>query len=180
VYLFCFLVVRISNPFFSWMSSCRVCCCRRVCCPQPAPPCDGPSGTRSAPASPSRASTDFRVPSLYLFSALDAASAVDYSRGTGIEDGVVNSPPPKLHSRVLAPSPSPLSKEKRTTIRLATPSRDDGVARRGPSRRLCMEGPAREPSRATSAPSPANSSQVDRPLCIDPPVDVPKAKVHLL
>ena len=163
---------------------CRVCCCC-CCCSQFAPPCDaplldGPFITRSAPSSPSRDASNFRMPSLYQFSAVDAASAVDYSRDVGIEDGVVNSPPPKLHSRARAPSPSPLSKEKRTLVRLATTSREDGVHRRGPSRRLRMEAPAQEALTSASAPPPANSSHVIRPPCIDPPVNGPKAKVQFL
>ena len=119
------------------------------------------------------------MPSLYQFSAVDAASAVDYSRDAGIEDGVVNSPPPKLHSRTRAPSPSPLSKEKRTLVRLSTASMEDGVVRRGPSRRLRMEAPAQEDLPSASAPPPANTSKVVRPPCIDAPVNGPKAKVRL-
>ena len=118
------------------------------------------------------------MPSLYQFSAVDAASAVDYARDVGIEDGVVNSPPPKLHSRTRAPSPSPLSKEKRTLVRLATTSREDGVPRRGPSRRLRMDPPAKEV--LASAPPPAKSSHVVCPPSIDPPVNGPKAKVKFL
>ena len=145
------------------------------------------------------------MPSLYHFSAVDAASAVDYSRDVGIDDGVVNSPPPKLVARAYAPSPSPLSKEKRTLVRLGhlSPSRDDGVARRGPSRRLRMEGPPSRTSPASSVPPPATSPAMvgpprldSDPLCksamvqsapdapVDAPllptvprVDAPKAKV---
>ena len=61
--------------------------------------CDGPSHPRSAPGSPSRDVTDFQTPSLYQF------SAVDYSRDVGIDDGVVNNPPPKLYVRPVALSP---------------------------------------------------------------------------
>ena len=94
------------------------CCC---CCPLFGPPCDvsllnGPSLPRSA--SPSRDATEFPMPSLYMFSAVDATSAVDYSRDMGIDDGVDNNPPTKLVTRAYAPSPSPLSKEKRTLVRL--------------------------------------------------------------
>ena len=94
------------------------------------------------------------MPSLYLFSAVDAASAVDYSRDVGIDDGVVNSPPPKLVARTCALSPSPLSKGKRTLVRLAhsSPSRDDGIARRGPIRRLRMDASPCVPSPVDSAP----------------------------
>ena len=104
------------------------------------------------------------MPSLYHFSAVDAASAVDYSRD--IDDGVVNSPPPKLVARAYAPSPSPLSKEKRTLVRMGhrSPSRADGVARRGPTRRLRMEGPPCHPSPASSVPPPATS-----PAMVGPP-----------
>src|SRR6202048_4673353 len=129
-----------------------------------APVCDGPSRPLSPPASPSRDVTDFQMPSLYHFSAVDAASAVDYSRD--INDGVVNSPPPKLVARTYAPSPSPLSKEKRTLVRMGhlSPSRADGVARRGPTRRLRMEGPLCHPSPASSVPPPATS-----PAMVGPP-----------
>lgn len=86
------------------------------------------------------------MPSLYNFSAVDAASAVDYSRD--IDDGVVNSPPPISIPRSYAPSPSPLSREKRTLVRLgrASSSTDDGVIRRGPSRRLSLDPPLLQPS----------------------------------
>ena len=95
------------------------------------------------------------MPSLYLFSAVDAASAVDYSRDVGIDDGVVNSPPPKLVARTCALSPSPLSKGKRTLVRLAhsSPSRDDGIARRGPIRRLRMDASPCVTSPVDSAPT---------------------------
>jgi hypothetical protein len=79
-----------------------------------------------------------------------------------------------------APSPSPLSKEKRTLVRLATASMEDGVTRRGPSRRLRMEASPQEALPSASAPPPANSSEVVRPPCIDPPVNDPKAKVRFL
>ena len=105
------------------------------------------------------------MPSLYHFSAVDAASAVDYSRDVGIDDGVVNSPPPKLVARAYAPSPSPLSKEKRTLVRLGhlSPSRDDGVARRGPTRRLRMEGPPCHTSPAANVTPPATSTAIVGP-----------------
>ena len=147
------------------------------------------------------------MPSLYLFSAVDAASAVDYSRELNIDDGVVNSPPPKLVARAYAPSPSPLSKEKRTHVRLAhsSPSRDDGITRRGPIRRLRMDASPRVPSPVHSAPpfkapvvfcppvgisSPVVENAVDPPAPVAPVVaalvdtvprvDVPKAKVPFL
>jgi hypothetical protein len=112
------------------------------------------------------------MPSLYQFSAVDAASAVDYSRDVGIEDGVVNSPPPKLHSHMRAPSPSPLSKEKRTLVRLATASMEDGVTRRGPSQRLRMEASPQEAlpkQRSTHTSGSERSSPVHycpSPICV--------------
>src|SRR6202048_482477 len=111
------------------------------------------------------------MPSLYHYSAVDAASAVDYSRD--IDDGVVNSPPPKLVARAYAPSPSPLSKEKRTLVRLGhlSPSRDDGVARRGPSRRFRMEGPPCPPPPAANVTPPATSTAIVGPP--DAPADAP-------
>lgn len=132
---------------------------------------DGSSRPLSPPASPSRDVTDFQMPSLYHFSAVDAASAVDYSRDVGIDDGVVNSPPPPLVARAYAPSPSPLSKEKRTLVRLGhlSPSKDDGVTRRGPSRRLRMEGPRCHTSPADSVPPPATSSAIVGPPRLDSP-----------
>ena len=62
--------------------------------------------------SPSRGVADFEISSLYQFSAVDVVSAVDYSREVGIDNGVVNNPPPRLVARAYAPSPSPLSEEK--------------------------------------------------------------------
>lgn len=103
------------------------------------------------------------MPSLYHFSAVDAASAVDYSRD--VDDGVVNSPPPKRLALAYVPSPSPLSREKRTLVRLgrASTSTNDGVARRGPSRRLSMDPPPLEPAPTGSLPAPLGLSEVVAP-----------------
>jgi hypothetical protein len=81
--------------------------------------------------------------------------------------------------------PSPQTSLSRARRRpLPSPKRNEHSFgwrnRRGPSRRLRMEAPPHDASPAASAPPPANSSRVVRPPCIDPPVNVPKAKVHLL
>ena len=83
----------------------------------PPPPCDAPLLNnpclpRSTLASSSRNVTDSQMPSLYQFSAIDVASAVDYSHDLGINDNVVNNPPPRLVTRTYTVLPSPLSKEK--------------------------------------------------------------------
>ena len=138
------------------------------------------------------------MPSLYHFSAVDAASAVDYSRDLDIDDDVVNSPPPILLSRSYAPSPSPLSREKRTLVRLgrASSSVEDGVIRRGPSRRLSMDLPILPPSPVVHVAHPPVLSAVvvpptsipasvpsmfDAPVpnTVTPDVDKPKPKVNL-
>ena len=84
----------------------------------------------------SEAYTDGAMPSLYEISALDAASAVDYSKGN-IDDGVVNSPPPK-RVFVHVASPSPLKKAHRPDRRLS-PSRSNGPRDLVPHRRLRMD-----------------------------------------
>lgn len=56
----------------------------------------------------------YSIPSQLNFSAVDAASTVDYSKGL-IEDGVVNSPPNKTPMPLKSPSPSPLRKRVATT-----------------------------------------------------------------
>ena len=148
------------------------------------------------------------MPSLYQFSTVDATLIVDYSRDVGIGNGVVNSPPPRLVAHTYALSPPPLSKEKRTLVRLGhlSPSRDDGVARCGPSWRLRTEAPGATPPLPASflPPQPppwssalralippllfnnaivrsAPDAPVDAPLVpIIPCMDIPKAKVPFL
>ena len=114
---------------------------------------------------------DFHVSSLYQFSVVDATLAVDYSWDVGIDDGVVNSPPPIVVSHSYTPSPSPLSKEKQTLVWCwhVSPLRDDNVACRELSQRLCMEDPRYDPSSVNSSPPPPNSSMIVIPPCLDSP-----------
>ena len=102
---------------------------------------NGHTASASSPGSPSRGVTEIQLPSLYQFSAVDATSTVDYSKHSQVNDGVVDSPPPKVLSLAYAPSPSPLCKEKRALERnrdISTPS-DDNDVRQRPSRRLHLE-----------------------------------------
>ena len=69
--------------------------------------------------------TKVTMPSLFQFSAVHVAFAVDYSKDFGFEDGVVDSPPTKVAKLNYAPStsPSPLLNKKHvrnpwSTIRL--------------------------------------------------------------
>ena len=114
---------------------------------------------------------DSHIPSLYQFSAADAALVVDYSRDVAIDDGVVNRLPPRVVIRVYAPLPSPLFKEKRMVVRLrhVSPSRGDTIARRGLSHRFRMEAPQCDPSPVNSVPPPANSSTIIGPPCLASP-----------
>ena len=70
------------------------------------------------------------MPSLFQFSAVDAASVVDYSKDFGFEDGLVDNPPAKVVKLNYAPSPSP------------SPFRSEKHVRNPRStRRLCMNEP---------------------------------------
>ena len=126
-----------------------------------------PSASPSSPGS-TRGVSDFQLPSLYQFSALDAASAVDYSKDIEVNDGVVDSPPAKVASLKYAPSPSPLCKEKRALERRrdASPPGNDGDARQGPSRRLRLE-PLTCDGLAESVPPSTILSPLDVLACVD-------------
>lgn len=109
----------------------------------------------SSPASPSRGDSDLPIPSLYQFSAADAASAADYSNDPGVEDGVVNSPPAKVCGGAYAPTPSPLRGGKRMRLTGGGMSPREGSAPKCPksSRRLCMDPTILQPAVILDVPT---------------------------
>ena len=127
----------------------------------------------STPCSPSRGESELPMPSLYQFSAADAASAVDYTNGRGVDDGVVDSPPAKALIRQRIPSPSPLRGNKCSQVS------DEALipSPKGPSpnchrsnRRLCMD------------PKPLDAPVVvDVPtvplVAVDHPITLPLASI---
>ena len=133
----------------------------------------GPSASPSSPGSPSRGASEFELPSLYQFSAVDAASAVDYSKDAEVNLGVVDSPPARVINRTCAASPSPLIKEKRALDRpQGTPAFKDDDARQGPSRRLRLDPlPCNVPVDHVQHPPYLPPSDVS--ACVDaPPVRI--------
>lgn len=118
------------------------------------------------------------MPSLFQFSAVDAASNVDYSKDTGLEDGVVDSPPAKVAKLNYAPSPSPspLGNEKHVrTFGIDAPPSKYSVPK-GPrsSRRLCMDDPVIDIPTITNIPVVLVSAPIDVP---EAQTNTPKAKV---
>ena len=121
------------------------------------------SASQPGPSSPSIGVTDVSMPSLFQFSAVDAASAVDYSKDSGFEDGVVDSPPPKVAKLNYAPSPSP------------SPLRNEKHVRNPRStRRLCMDEPQIDVTAFTNVPVVLVSTPLDVP---EDQTAAPKAKV---
>ena len=103
------------------------------------------------------------MPSLFQFSAVDAASTVDYSKDSGFEDGVVDSPPAKVAKLNYAPSPSP------------SPLRNEKHVRNPrSSRRLCMDEPQIDVPAFTNVPLGLVSTPLDVPEAL---TSAPKAKV---
>jgi hypothetical protein len=110
------------------------------------------SASQPGPSSPSIGVTDVSMPSLFQFSAVDAASAVDYSKDSGLEDGVVDSPPTKVAKLNYAPSPSP------------SPLRNEKHVRNPRStRRLCMDEPQIDVPAFTNVPVVLVSTPLDVP-----------------
>ena len=103
------------------------------------------------------------MPSLFQFSAVDAASAVDYSKASGFEDGVVDSPPPKVAKLNYAPSPcpSPLCNEKHVHNPRST-------------RRLRMDEPQNDVPTFTNVPIVLVSTPLD---ILEAQTNAPKTKV---
>ena len=95
------------------------------------------------------------MPSLYQFSAADAASAVDYSKCPEVEDGVVNSPPAKVFGRAYVPAPSPLRGTKDVPLACGGISPRGGSALKCPksSRRLCMDPTVLQPIDVLEVPA---------------------------
>ena len=113
------------------------------------------SASPSGCSSPSLGATEVPMPSLFQFLAVDAASAVDYSKDSEFEDGVVDSPPAKVAKLNYAPSPSP------------SPLRNEKHVRNPRStRRLCMDGPDVDVPTFTDAPL----------VLVSTPLDVPEAQ----
>jgi hypothetical protein len=107
--------------------------------------------------------TDAAMPSLFQFSIVNIASAVDYSKDFGFEDGVVDSPPTKVAKLNYAPStsPSPLFNEKHVRNPRST-------------RRLCMDEPQIDVPTFTNVPIVLVSISLDVPKA---QTNAPKAKV---
>jgi len=127
-----------------------------------------PSASASDPGSPSRGVSDVEMPSLFQFSAVDAASAVDYSKNAGLEDGVVDSPPAKLGKRNY--SPSPLRNNGRALIDDMDAPPPKSSVPRAPrsSRRLCMDEHRMDVPQFTNVP----------PVIVPTPVIVPDAQTN--
>ena len=121
------------------------------------------STSQPGPSSPSIGVTVVSMPSLFQFSAVDAASAVDYSKDSGFEDGVVDSPPPKVARLNYGPSPnpSPLRNEKHVRNPRST-------------RRLCMDEPQIDVTAFTNVPVVLVSTPLD---VLEDQTAAPKAKV---
>lgn len=122
--------------------------------------------------------SDVEMPSLFQFSALDAASAVDYSKGTNVDDGVVDSPPAKVVKLNYAPSPSPLRSEKRARVLRsgASPSKDSAPKGLRSNRRLCMDQPPCDVPALKNLPAIAVTAPV---IPLPAPVDIPKAQTDI-
>ena len=119
--------------------------------------------SQADPGSPSLGTSDVAMPSLFQFLAVDAASVVDYSKDSGFEDGVVDSPPAKVAKLNYAPSPSP------------SPLRNEKHVRNPrSSRRLCMDEPQIDVPAFTNVPLELVSTPLDVPEALTSP---PKAKV---
>ena len=123
------------------------------------------SASQPGPNSPSIGVTDVSMPSLFQFSAVDAASAVDYSKDSGFEDGVVDSPPPKVAKLNYVPSPSPSPSPLRNEKHVQNPRS---------TRRLCMDEPQIDVPAFTNVPVVLVSTPLDVP---EAETAVPKAKV---
>jgi hypothetical protein len=132
------------------------------------PVTNGPCVSPSSSGSPSRGVSEFQLPSLYQFSAVDAASAVDYSKDIEVNDGVVNSPPPKARNLTYDLSPSPLCREKRALERCqdTLPSTGNDDERRGPNRRLRL-GPHPCGIPVNHVPHPTTPPPSQVPTCVD-------------
>ena len=74
------------------------------------------SASPSYTGSPSLGMSDVAMPLLFQFLVVDAASAIDYSKDSGFEDGIVDSPPAKVANSSTLHLPSP----KRSTFILLT------------------------------------------------------------
>ena len=107
--------------------------------------------------------TDVAMPSLFQFSAVDVAFAVDYSKDFGFEDGVVDNPPTKVAKLNYAPStsPSPLLNEKHARNPRST-------------RDLCMDEPQIDVPTFANVPIVLVSISLDVPKA---QTNAPKAKV---
>ena len=113
--------------------------------------------SQSGPSSLPLGVTNVAMPSLFQFSAVDVAFAVDYSKDFGFEDGVVDNPPTKVAKLNYAPStsPSPLLNEKHVRNPRST-------------RRLCMDEPQTDLPTLTNVPI----------VFVSIPLDVPKAQTN--
>jgi hypothetical protein len=133
---------------------------------------NGPSASPSGPGSPSLGMSDIAMLSLFQFSAVDAASAVDYSKDSGFEDGVVDSPPAKVAKLNHAPSPSPSPLRNEKHVRIidfdASPSKYSVPKAPRSTRRLCMDEPRIDVPTFTNVPV----------VLVSAPLDVPEAQTN--
>ena len=112
--------------------------------------------------------SDVPMPSLFQFSAIDVASAVDYSKDSSFEDGVVDNPPAKVAK--LKYAPSPLRNENHVHIVDINASPSKYSVPKGPrsSRRLCMDEPR------IDVPTITNVHVV----FVSTPIDIPEAQTN--
>lgn len=120
--------------------------------------------------------TDGTVPSLYQFSVVDAASAIDYSKGD-LEAGVVNSPPAKRFPLRVS-SPSPLKLRERPNM-LLSPNRCSGDKSLVPNRRLRMdiEDHVQNPSSLLDNGPPVQHASPSEPVLVGAESDKPTPEV---
>ena len=112
--------------------------------------------------------------SLMLYSAVDAASAVDYSKDAALDDGVVDSPPAKIGKRNYDPSPLRNAKDALIDDIDAQPPNPSVPKTPRSSRRLCMDEPLLDVPLFTNVPSVLAPAPVDVP---EARTNAPKAKV---
>ena len=119
--------------------------------------------SQSGPSSLPLGVTNVAMPSLFQFSAVDVAFAVDYSKDFGFEDGVVDNPPTKVAKLNYTPStsPSPLLNEKHARNPRST-------------RDLCMDEPQIDVPTFANVPIVLVSISLDVPKA---QTNAPKAKV---